>query len=190
MARKMFSEIPDLKGDRLTLRALTLNDADSLRELTESAEVYRFLPTFLFEQKYDDAEYVINHLYNECIKQSLILGVFTDDSFCGLAEIYGYRAPLLKASVGYRLLPRFWGQGIATETLGILVKYVLEETDVEILTASTMLENKASANVLKKNGFKRVARATPENWGYPHLTLTDKWIRTGAGYRRQYRFHN
>ena len=189
MKKKLFSELPVLKGERITLRPLDLSGADGLRELTQSAEVYRYLPTFLFEKKYDDAEKVIDRLYDECLKESLILGVFMEDSFCGLAEIYGYRAPLLKASAGYRLLPRFWGQGIATETLGLLIEYILNETDVEIITASTMLENTASANVLKKNGLKRIAHAVPENWGYPHPVLTDKWIRTGAGYRMQYRFH-
>ncbi len=131
---------------------------------------------------------MINHLYDICLKESLILGVFLDGSFCGLAEVYGYRAPLLKASVGYRLLPQFWGQGIATEMLGLLTGYILKETDVEIITASTMIENKASAQVLKNNGFRHVAHSIPENWGYADPVLTDKWIRTGAGYRRQYRF--
>ena len=185
---KLFSEIPVLKGKRVTLKALTLDDLDGLRELTQCDLVYRYLPTFLFEKQYNDKEYVINHLYDICLKESLILGVFLDGSFCGLAEVYGYRAPLLKASVGYRLLPQFWGQGIATETLGLLTGYILKETDVEIITASTMIENKASAQVLKNNGFRYVAHSIPENWGYADPVLTDKWIRTGAGYRRQYRF--
>ena len=111
MKKKLFSEIPCLKGERVTLRPLTASDADGLSELTQSAEVYRYLPTFLYEKKYTDTAYVIDHLYDECLKTSLILCVFTDDGFCGLAEIYGYRASLLKASVGYRLLERCWGEG-------------------------------------------------------------------------------
>ena len=188
--KKLFSEIPCIKGERLTLRALTLDDAEGLNRLTQDEEVYRYLPTFLYEKKFNDAEYVIRYLYDECIKDSMILGIYTEDEFCGLAEIYGYRAPLLKASVGYRLIKSCWGKGIATETLGLLVKYLLEETDVEIITASTMCENQASANVLKKNGFKHVGRTIFENWGYPKPILTDKWLRTGAGYRMQYRFHD
>lgn len=188
MKKKLFSEIPCLKGERIVLKRLTPDDADGLYQLTRSEAVYRYLPTFLFEKKYDDVGYVIDRLYDECLKESLILGVFTEDEFCGLAEIYGYRAPLLKASVGYRLLPEFWGKGIATETLGLLVKYLLEDTDVEVVTASTMIDNKASANVLKKNGFKRVSHGALENWGFQKPTVTDKWLRTGVGYRRQYRF--
>lgn len=187
--KKLFSQIPTLKGERVTLRPLTADDADDLRELTDSEKVYRYLPTFLYEQKYEDKSYVIEHLYDECIKDSLILGVFVDEEFCGLAEVYGYRVSQTKVSVGYRMVERVWGRGIATETLGILVKYLLEETDVKIITASTMIDNKASGNVLKKNGFRPVAYTVFENWGYQKPVLTKKWIRTDTGYRLQYRFH-
>lgn len=187
---KLFSDIPRIEGKCVILKPLTADDAEALRELTENDEVYRYLPTFLYEKKYEDKAYVIDHLYDECIKNSLILGVFVDDEFCGLAEIYGYRAPLKKASVGYRLMQRCWGRGIATETLGLMVKYLLEETDIEIITASTMSANKSSANVLKKNGFKRIGYTVFENWGYAKPIMTEKWIRTGAGYRRQYRFRD
>ena len=190
MRKKLFSEIPCLNGERVVLRQLTAADTDGLRELTENKKVYRYLPTFLYENKYDDKSHVIDHLYDECIKESLILGVFVDDAFCGLAEIYSYRAPLLKASVGYRLLERCWGKGIATETLGILVKYLLEETDVKIITASTMVENQASANVLRKNGFRHLTYTVLENWGYAKPVLTEKWIRTDESFRLPYRFHS
>ena len=187
--KKLFSEIPCLRGERVTLRPLTGSDADALRELTEDEEVYRYLPTFLFEQRYEDKKDVIDRLYGEELKESLILGVFMEEEFCGLAEIYGCRAALRKVSVGYRLPKRCWGKGIATETLGILVRYLLEETDIRIITASTMVENHASANVLKKNGFRHLTYTVLENWGYAKPVLTEKWIRTGVGYRLQYRFH-
>lgn len=185
---KLFSSIPCLTGKRITLRQVAEADAQDLREMTEDADVYRYLPTFLYETKYADKAYVIRHLYDECFPSSLILGVYMENAFCGLAEIYGYRAPLLKASVGYRLMRKCWGQGIATEALGLMVRYLLDETDVRIITASSMIENKASANVLQKNGFRHVAHAVPEDWGFDAPVLTDKWIRTGAGYRLQYRF--
>lgn len=76
MKKNLFSEIPVLIGERVTLRALTRRDAEGLRKLTKSEEVYRYLPAFLFEKRYGDAEYVIDHLYDECLKESLILGVF------------------------------------------------------------------------------------------------------------------
>lgn len=177
MKKKPFSEIPTLRGEWITLRKITQADAPSMKELTDSPAVYRYLPTFLFEKKYDDISYVIRHLYDECLKESLILGAFQGDDFCGLAEMYGFRDPIHKISVGYRFLERCWGHGIATQTLELLVKYLYDETDIEIITASTMIENLASAKVLQNNGFNLVVHAVPEDWGYETPTITDKWIR-------------
>ena len=175
--KRLFSEIPYLKGSRLELKALTRDDAAGLRELTESTAVYRYLLTVLFEKKYPDARDVIDRLYDECRNESIILGIFESGLFCGLAEMYGYREPTRKISVGYRLSERCWGSGIASEALRMMIAYLCEETDIEIITASTMVENQASANVLRKNGFEMVVHAVGEDWGYPAPTIADKWIR-------------
>ena len=177
MRKKLFSEIPTLSGERIVLKRLGPADAEPLRELVDSPRVYRWLPTFLFEKRYPDVREVIGRLYTECLESSLILGVFRDGAFCGLAEIYGLRDPIHKVSVGYRLLERYWGQGIAGEALGMMIDYLHTETDIEIITASTMVENRASANVLRKNGFSLVVHGVDEDWGYEKPTMTDKWIR-------------
>ena len=137
--KKLFSEIPYLQNGSLTLRKITLADAAGLQELVNSPAVYRYLPTFLYEKKYEDIRYV-------------------------------------KISIGYRLLESCWGRGIATGALSQVVRYLDEETDIEIITASTMVENLASANVLRKNGFTLVVHAVGEDWGYENPTITDKWI--------------
>ncbi len=177
MKKKLFSEIPELTGQRIALRRLTLADAPGLRELTDSPRAYRWLPTFLFEKRWADTRTVIERLYDEGWKESIILGVFESDAFCGLAEFYGWKDAIHKISVGYRLLERCWGRGVATETLGLMIDYLYNETDIEIVTASTMVENAASANVLRKNDFTLVVHAVGEDWGYPEPTITDKWIR-------------
>lgn len=181
MKKKLFSEIPYLKSARLILRKLEDKDAEALQAFSHDPEVYRYLPTFLFEQKYDDAGKVISRLYDECFEESIILGIFVHDDkaeeFAGLAELYGYKDKLHKISVGYRLRKELWGRGIASETLGLMVNYLYDETDIEIITASTMIENRASARVLEKNGFELVVRAAEEDWGFDKPTLADKWIR-------------
>ena len=173
----LFPEPPVLMHGRLCLKPLSLSDAESLRMLTQQESVYRYLPTFLFEKKYDQPEEVIRRLYDEGLSESLILGIFMEKRFCGLAEVYSYRAPIHKASVGYRLLQEEWGKGIATEALKIMIDELENVRAIEIITASTMLENHASAHVLQKNGFTLVHHASEEDWGFPEATLTDKWIR-------------
>ncbi len=175
--KKLFSELPCLQGRRITLRGVTDADAESLLEMVNDPEVYRYLPTYLFEKKYPDIHEIIGRLYTECLQESLILGVYMDGDLCGLAEFYGYRDEIHKVSVGYRLRKRYWGMGIATEVLGLMVRYLYDETDIEIITASTMVENKASAGVLQKNGFSLVVSGASEDWGYDNPTIADKWIR-------------
>ncbi len=171
----LFSEPPVLTDGALALRPLTRSDTDGLRKLTQQDAVYRYLPTFLFEKKYDAGD-VIPRLYSEGLKDSLILGIFKEERFCGLAEIYGYRAPINKASVGYRLLQEEWGKGIATRALGLMIRELLTHRGIEIITASTMVENRASAHVLEKNGFTLVSHAVCEDWGHAAPTPADKWI--------------
>ena len=174
--KKLFTEIPYIKTERLILRKIEETDAEGLSELVHSPGVYRYLPTFLFEQKYEDIHDVVRRLYDECFKESIILGVFMEEEFCGLAEIYGYRENTHKASIGCRFLERWWGKGVASETVDALVRYLTQETGIEIITASTMVENKSITHVVEKNGFLLVVSGVDEDWGYPKPTPANKWV--------------
>ncbi len=111
------------------------------------------------------------------LKGSLLLGIYEDDSFCGIAEMYGYKEKIHKISVGFRLPERCWGRGIASRALGLMVDYIYSKTDIEIIQASSLPENHGSARVLEKNGFSLVVQGSDEDWGYDHPLPTDKWIR-------------
>lgn len=175
--KDLFSRIDNIQGQTLVLKRITFDDAEGLRDLVSSEEVYRYVPTFLFEKKYSDVNTVIERLYDECIKDSLILGIYSEREFCGIFELYSFKDPIHKISVGYRLREKCQGRGIATEALKIMVDYLYTKTDIEIITASTLPDNLASANVLIKNGFNLVAHNSPEDWGYANPLPTDKWIR-------------
>lgn len=175
--RELFPTVPAIEGERVVLRRLTEEDADGLLELAQSEQVNRYLPTFLLEKQTDDERSLIRRLYNELMEDNLFLGVFNDDDFYGLMELYGYKDYLHKISIGCRLNERSWGKGVATEATKLLVDYLYTKTNIEIITASSMTDNPAAANALRKCGFTLVERAAPEDWGYDTPTLADKWIR-------------
>ena len=118
----------------------------------------------------------ILHIYKEGLDDSLILGVFREENFCGLSEIYGYKASLHKVSVGYRLLKEEWGKGLATKALKLMVQELFTNRGIKSITASVMVQNTASAHVLQKNGFTLLDHAATEDWGFPSPTLADKWM--------------
>lgn len=175
----LFSTIPRLEGERIVIKRLEDADAQALWEFSHSDEVYRYLPTFLFEQQFQNMHECIAQMYGPLFanKESIILGIYLRDGmqFCGLFEFYGFRDDMHKISIGYRLLKRYWGQGIATEAVRLAVHYLYAKTEIELITASTMVENRASAQVLYKNGFVWTTQAD-EDWGFEQPTLADKWF--------------
>ena len=178
--KKLFSEVPNVVGERVVLNRVVDTDVDALLDLIENPIVQRFLPTYLFEKQFDDVSEAISQLYGDLFqnKESLILAIRDKGTgeLAGLAEFYGLRDDLHKISVGYRLRERFWGRGFATEAARLMVGYLYGETDIEIITASTMVENEASARVLEKADFIRTARGVDEDWGFAEPTLVDKWF--------------
>lgn len=185
--KKLFDEIPHLGSARIELGKISAADADAIREMTANPSVYRYLPTFLFEKQCADADEMIRLVYEEpfTAKQSLILAIRTkaDGALCGFAEFYGLRDDAHKVSIGYRLLERYWGRGIASETVALMVDYLFTQTDIELVTASVMIENAASSRVLEKNGFTCSARSVEEDWGFAHPAIVDKWVLRKQGPR-------
>lgn len=178
--KKLFSEIPSIEGERIVLDRVVDTDAEALGDLVGNQLVQRFEPAFLFEKQFDDAHEAIRHMYGKVFdnKESLILAVRMKETgeLAGLAEFYGLRDRLHKVSVGCRLRESFWGQGLATEATRLMVGYLYDETDIEIITASTAVGNKASAHVLEKVDFIRTARGVEEDWGFAKPMLVDKWF--------------
>ena len=178
--KKLFSEIPTIEGDGIVLGPVLETDSPALQELMDNDNVYRFLPTFLFEKRFEDARDAISEFYGELFekKESLILGIreAKDDSFCGLAELYGLRDDAHKISIGYRLRENCWGRHITTRAVALMVSYLYGQTDIELITASTMVDNYASARILENNGFIITARGVEEDWGYELPTIADKWF--------------
>ena len=179
--KKLFDEIPYLEGERIILRKLTENDREALSEMAHSNNVYRYEPTYLLEQQYTDMDELLRDLYGKYFeqKQNLFLGIYLKENpeeLCGLAEFYDYRDHLHMVSIGGRLREKFWKSGIGTEVAKLMSDYLFKETDIEIITASTMADNKASAHVLEKNGFMTTHNIHKEDWGHAESTDAYRWF--------------
>lgn len=174
--KELFSTIPYLRGERIILKKIGPEDRDALFELANDPAVAKYLPTFLFENQYQDIDEMIEKLYSECLEESLFLGIYLEGDFCGIIELYGYKPEIHKISIGCRMLEKAWGKGIAVEATKLIVDYLYSEKPIEIITASAMVDNKGSNRALEKAGFTMVAADVEEDWGYPEPTHANKWI--------------
>ncbi len=176
----LFEEYPVLEDDEIMLRKMSAADAGDLARMCAQKEVYRCLPTFLYEQKYEDKYEVLARMDEECFdtKQNLLLGVYLKEhqEFAGIAEIYAYEPQRRKCSIGIRLMSQYWGRKLATRAERLMISYLLDEANIRIITAHIMKENKASAAVVLKCGFVRKYPDIWEDWGFADPVLIDKYV--------------
>ncbi len=180
MESVLFDRYPVLEDDMVTLRKMTMDDAEALAEMCGQEEVYRYVPTFLYEQKYEDKKTVLARMDEEMFaaRESLFLGIYLKESgrFAGIAEFYAYEPDRRKCSIGIRLRKEYWGMGIATRCEKLMVEYLLQEAHMRIITAHVMQENKASGAALEKNGFVKKYCGIREDWGFAEPVIIDKYI--------------
>lgn len=58
------------------------------------------------------------------------------------------------AEAGYWVDEAFQGRGYASEMLGAVLDYAFNRLDIKQITATTALDNEASAGLLQKHGFR------------------------------------
>jgi len=68
----------------------------------------------------------------------------------GLRDVDGH-----KAEIGYWLAEAYWGRGITTEAVKLVVKYCFNRLKLRRLYAYVFPRNQASLRVLFKAGFKK-----------------------------------
>jgi len=77
-----------------------------------------------------------------------------EGEFCGLIGIHFLSdVNRLSAEIGYWIGEPYWGKGIATKAISLMVDYGFENYDLVRIFASVFENNMASARVLEKNGF-------------------------------------
>ena len=134
----LFNEYPVLEDDMIVIRRMTDEDADALADMCAQKEVYRYVPTFLYEQKYEDKHEVIAKMNEECFdtKESLLLGVYLKETgeFTGIAEFYAYEPERRKVSMGLRLKQEYWGRKIAQHAESLMIRYLLKEANMRVIT--------------------------------------------------------
>ena len=168
-----------IENERLLIRGLIDQDLDRLKAMRNDERIYRYEPTFLTELQGSPEEALksIQEMNLDRDRQC-IWGIFEKDDpdkLVGLAELYDYKPSGKVISMGYRLMPEYWGRGIASSCNSALTDYIKSNTQVEMITAHVLPENTASSRILLKNGFEYLLTKT-EDWGYRFPCVADVYI--------------
>jgi RimJ/RimL family protein N-acetyltransferase len=155
-----------LETDRLLLREFVEEDAEAFFELNSDPEVVRFVPDKPLLSVEQARQLLVDHPISDYRKHGFGRGACILKStgeqigFAGLK----YLEELGEVDVAYRLLPRHWGQGFATEVALASVRFGFANLGLRQIIGLVMPENTASARVLEKTGLRYVETVT--FWGH------------------------
>jgi ribosomal-protein-alanine N-acetyltransferase len=148
-----------IETPRLIIREITFDDLRGMFELDSDAEVHRYLGNDLVKS-IDESEKVITFIRQQYLDNCIGRWAMVEKNsgnFIGWTG-FKYISETINGhsnyhDLGYRMLPRYWGKGYATESAKACLKYGLETLKFNPIYAMANAENTASKNVLIKTGF-------------------------------------
>ena len=165
-----------IENDVVLVKGLEERDLEGLSAMRSDPRIYRWEPSFLAELQGtpEEALMIIRgmDLYRD---RQCILGIYEKKDplvLAGLAEFYDYKPSGKVISIGYRLRTQFWGRGIGSSCVRVLLDHIRQHTLVELVTAHVIPANAASARILLKNGFEYLL-TKEEDWGGGRPTVAD-----------------
>ncbi len=175
--------MPPIETDRRILREFTENDVAAFFEMGNNPLVTRYTgdPGF---KNLDDALTCLRdrpladyqrHGYGRWAVVLKATGQVI--GFSGLK----YLDDLQAVDIGYRLLPAFWGQGLATEAAAPAIRYGFETLHLNEIIGLVDPDNVASVKVLKKLGLTYVGMIK-----YRHGPAAKYVIAAAAGAKEAY----
>ncbi len=147
---------------RLYLRDLTENDIDGLFELDSNLLVHTYLGTKPLDNKnqcYDVLHLIQKQYIENGIGRCAIIER-KSNAFLGWAGLKLNKEPINNFNnfydLGYRLMPKYWNQGFATEAAKAWIHYGFEKINLNEVHAMIDKKNIASKSVLLKSGLKHI----------------------------------
>ena len=152
---KIFAET-----ERLILREILPTDIDGMFELHSDPEVHRFLGNKTVTSK-EETINLISFVRQQYVDLGIGRWAIIDkktNNFMGWTGLE-YVTELINShkdyyDLGYRLIRKYWGQGIATETAIVSLEYAFNKLNADEVFARADSENIGSDKVLKKVGLK------------------------------------
>ncbi|MDF2513085.1 MAG: acetyltransferase family protein [Herbinix sp.] len=151
-----YTKLPYIVTDKVILRKIVDTDIEGLFEIYNNKNVFTYIPGDIKKNK-ETVQNMIGHFERDFHKRKTIfLGIYLPEApeqIVGVAEMFEYDDKVNMITIGYRLNERYWGKGIATQTVKAMVDYLFNTVGINRIQAFVMPANVKSQKVLEKNNF-------------------------------------
>ncbi|MFY0608310.1 MAG: GNAT family N-acetyltransferase [Cyclobacteriaceae bacterium] len=144
-----------IETERLLLREITLEDTVHMLRLHADEEVQKYTGESVIESMSEMRSAIQTRIsdYKKYGYGRWAVVLKDGMHFVGWAGL-AYLPEFDEIDLGYRFLPQFWGNGLATEASQAILTFGFEKLKLTRIIAMAMKDNVASIRVMEKVGMK------------------------------------
>ena len=154
-------KFPTIDGQIVKLRELLIDDANYISSLM-TYNISKLLWEVPYPYTLEDALSFIDSSHKDF--KSLKTAIFAieykknpeSNGLVGIISLKNMDINSKKTNLGYWIGESFWGNGIASESVKLIINYAFSVLRLEEVYAYVYSQNKPSIRVLEKNGMTRV----------------------------------
>lgn len=165
MNPRVFNPFPVITTERLTLRALSMEDAESIFKLRSDAEINKYLdrqPCTSIEDAYNFIGKILEGIH----ANTFIYWVVTlteSKTFLGTICLFSFSDNNDQCEIGFELSTSYQGQGIMKEAANAVIDYVFKVLEIKKIEAITHKNNQSSIKLLEALHFKIDSSSIEDN---------------------------
>ncbi len=152
---RLFSRIPTLETDRLTLRGMRVSDAEDMFAYASRPSVTTYLTWDPHGSIGETREYLtyVGQRYRTGDFYDWAVICKDDGHMVGTCGFTSFNCPSDSAEIGYVLNPTYQGQGFATEAVRRVLAFGFEELNLHRIEAHFIEGNTASRRLMERVGM-------------------------------------
>lgn len=147
----------EIETDRLLLRRLQASDVKGIYAGYSDEKCMVYWSHTAFTDISQAEKLIENEMKWWDAGSAMRLAITLKDSqeFAGTICLHSFHEISKRAEIGYLLNQKYWQQAIMSEAIKAVVDYAFQQLGLNRIEADIDPENKASAALLTKTGFKR-----------------------------------
>jgi diamine N-acetyltransferase len=163
-----------LNGKSVSLRAVEPGDVDIIYQMENDPAIWHVGSTVVPFSRFQIEQYALTAQHNIYAEKQLRLMIdlkvaSNKNKTVGAIDLYDFDPLHKRAGIGILIVQDERGKGVASESLGLLIRYAFEILMLHQLFCSISPGNAPSINLFKKHGFvkcgvKKEWRLTEGKW--------------------------
>ena len=144
-----------LKGKKITLRPLKIEDAKHTLELRYDVEANKALIAYPYPVNVENEKELIENLYPKGVRENIYFAIEENSSndFVGYLSLQKINYINRNGNFGVIILRKFRGKGYSAEAMELFFSYIFDQINLRKIKLEVLKENGKAIKIYKDMGF-------------------------------------